>query len=301
MKKATMADHRTRLLRVLTYVQQNLDRAPRLEELAAVAPYSPFHFHRIFRGMVGESVQEHVRRLKLERAAHRLRHSGQPVGEIALDAGYQTPEAFARAFRRMFHQPPSVFRARRGVVAHGPSRSGVHYTASGVVRSFRPRRSRSPRRGVRIANLPEMHVAFVRHTGPYEQTDEAFERLMAWAGRRGLLSGSPVALGIAYDDPTITAPEKLRFEAALVVPQDLQGDGEVGVRVIRGGRYAIATHRGPYETLGDTYTRLCGEWLPASGLELLPAPALEFYRNSPEDTPRRDLITDVCMQLAAEI
>ena len=297
MKKATFEDHRARLLRVLVYIQQNLDDALSLEELAAVAPYSSFHFHRIFHGLVGESVKEHVRRLHLERAAHRLRHGGQPIAEMALDAGYETSESFTRAFRRMFGQAPTAFRARHGVVAYGPAPSGVHFVAAGVLDSFRPARSTKLPLAVRIEKLPEMRVAFVRHTGPYEETDEAFELLMTWARTRGLLDPPAVVFGIAYDDPTVTPPARLRYDAAFVISKDLKVDGHVGAQTIKSGSYAVATHRGPYETLADTYTRLCGEWLPSTGLELLSAPALEFYRNSPEDTPPGDLLTDICMPL----
>ncbi len=300
VRKTTFDDHRARVLKVLVHIQQNLDRALSLEELAAVAPYSPFHFHRIFCGLVGESVKEHVRRLQLERAAHRLRHGGQPIMEIALDAGYETPESFTRSFRRMFGQSPTEFRARHGVVAYGPAPAGVHFVASGVLNSFRPARPTKPPIAVRIEKLPEMRVAFVRHTGPYEETDEALDHLMAWARTRGLLSSSAVVFGIAYDDPTVTAPTKLRYDAALVIPEDLKVDGDVGAQTIKSGEHAVTTHRGPYETLGETYTRFCGDWLLLSGRELLAAPALEFYRNSPEDTPPRDLVTDIYMPLAGD-
>jgi AraC family transcriptional regulator len=98
MRESTLEDYQQRLLRVLLHIQNHLDDPLQLDELAEVAHFSPYHFHRIFRGMTGESVKEHVRRLRLERAAHRLRFTGQPVTEIAFDAGYQQHEAFTRAF-----------------------------------------------------------------------------------------------------------------------------------------------------------------------------------------------------------
>jgi AraC family transcriptional regulator len=297
MKGKTTEDYQTRMLSVLVHIQQNLDGALTLDDLAAVAHFSPFHFHRIFRGLVGESVKEHIRRLRLERAAHRLRHSGQPVTEIALDARYQTPESFTRAFHQMFVQSPTEFRVRHGMVMYGSAPSGVHFVAEGVLDSFRPARNNSPPLEVRIEQLPEMRVAFVRHTGPYEETDASYERLMAWAGRRGLLKPPVTVFGIAYDDPTVTAPDKLRYDAALAVPAGLTTAGEIGVQTLSGGKYAVVTHCGPYETLGETYTRFCGEWLPVSGRELLAGPALEFYRNSPQDTPPGKLLTDIYMPL----
>ena len=106
MKDETVDDYQARMLRVLIHIQKKLGGELPLEELPAVAHFSPYHFHRIFRGLIGESVKEHVRRLRLERAAHRLRHTGQQITEIGLDAGYQTPESFTRAFHRMFGQSP---------------------------------------------------------------------------------------------------------------------------------------------------------------------------------------------------
>src|SRR5437763_8103743 len=137
MRSQTEQAYRERVLRVLVYIQNYLDEALALDELAAVAHFSPYHFHRIFRGMIGESVKEHVRRLRLERAAHRLRFTGQPVTEIAFDAGYQQHEAFTRAFRAMFEQSPKEFRKRHRVVSYGPAPSGVHYQAEGELAGFR--------------------------------------------------------------------------------------------------------------------------------------------------------------------
>src|SRR5438552_3450011 len=110
MKSRTEETYKERVLRVLLYIQQHLDETIELDELARVAHFSPYHFHRLFRGMVGESVMEHVRRLRLERAAHRLKFTDQPVTRIAFEAGYETHEAFSRAFRATFEQSPSQFR-----------------------------------------------------------------------------------------------------------------------------------------------------------------------------------------------
>jgi AraC family transcriptional regulator len=302
MKEQTFEDYRQRMLAVLVHIQRHLDADLSLEELATVASFSSFHFHRLFHSLVGESVKEHVRRLRLERAAHQLRHTGQPVTEIALAAGYQTPESFTRAFQKMFQQAPTEFRVTRRVTAYPLAPARVHFVAAGTLTDFHPAlpdQRALPALEVRFEQLPDMRVAFARHVGSYEETDKAVERLFRWAGPRGLLTASAVFFGIAYDDPAVTPPEKLRYDAALAVPETVMPAGDIGVQFLPSRKYAVTLHRGSYETLGTTYSRFCGEWLPLSGREVLAAPALEFYLNSPQDTPPTELQTEIYLPVAA--
>ena len=298
MTPATPNDYMRRILRVLVHIQSHLDEDLSLEDLASVSNFSAFHFHRVFRGMVGEAVKEHVRRLRLERAAHRLRFTGQPVTGIAFDAGYETHESFTRAFRAMFGESPSEFRINHRVAAYGRSPSGVHFVSEGQLENFRLAPPSATPLSARVQSLGVMRVAFVRHVGAYDQVGAAWDRLMMWAGRRGVFRGAPTLFGIVHDDPEITPPERMRYDAAIAVTDDIAAENDIGIQSVGGERYVVVTHRGPYETIGDTYAHLCGEWLPGSGAELLHAPTLEFYRNSPKSTPPDDLITDVYMALA---
>jgi AraC family transcriptional regulator len=297
MRPDTTDDYRKRILRVLVHIQNHLDEELSLDDLASISNFSAFHFHRVFRGMVGEPVKEHVRRLRLERAAHRLRFTGQPVTDVAFEGGYETHESFTRAFRAMFGESPSEFRINHRAVAYGPSPSGVHFVSDGRLESFHPAGSGEPL-AARIHELGEMTVAFVRHVGPYNEVGAAWDRLMMWAGSRGAFRGAPTLFGIVHDDPEITPPAKMRYDAALKVAGNLAVDGDIGVQIVEARRYVTVTHRGSYESIGDSYARLCGGWLPGSGAELLPAPSLEFYRNSPKTTPPENLVTDIYMPLA---
>jgi AraC family transcriptional regulator len=298
MRETTIQDYQDRILRVLVYIQRSLDTSYSLEELARIASFSPYHFHRIFRGMVGESVKEHVRRLRLERAAHRLRFTGQPVTEIAFDAGYETHESFTRAFRAMFAESPTEFRNNHRAVAHGAAPSGVHYASNGTVDAFRAPRPNDSPISVKVEALPEMRVAFARHVGSYDQVGSAWQRLMSWAGRSGLLEPATRMVGIVHDDPEVTPPDKMRYDAAIPVDDRVKPDRDIGIQQLDAGRYAVGTHRGPYNRIGDTYARMCGEWLPGSGRELSAAPSLEFYRNSPMTAAPKDLITDIYLPVA---
>lgn len=297
MKPATEETYKQRILRVLVHIQNHLDDSLHLEELAGIACFSPFHFHRVFRGMVGESVKEHVRRLRLERAAQKLKHTAEPVVRIAFDAGYETHESFTRAFRAMFEQSPTEFRTAERSVTVPPVRSGIHFLLDGTLEDFEPVTEGANAMDVRIENREPMRVAFVRHTGPYKEVGPTWQKLCAWAGPRGLFGPHTVMLGLCHDDPDVTPPDKIRYDACLTVGDNVEPEGDAGVQVIAGGDYAVTTHRGPYEKLADTYAALCGQWLPTSGRELRSAPGYEIYRNNPQDTAPENLVTDIYMPL----
>jgi AraC family transcriptional regulator len=287
------------MLRVLLHIQSHLDEALPLEELAKVACFSPFHFHRLFRAMVGESVKEYVRRLRLERAAFRLTSSGRSVVTIAFDAGYDTHESFTRAFRQMFGVSPSDYRKR----GHGKISPAVSET-SAIPTWERKCLNNTVSGGetveVRVEKRKPMRVAFVRHVGPYGDCGKAWEKLCAFAAQQGWLGPDALTIGISHDDPDVTAPDKLRYDACLPVDDGFVATGEIGVQEIAGGEYAVATHRGPHSNLEQTYRCLFREWLPESRRELRSVPGFEIYRNDPCTTPPEHLVTDIYLPLEAD-
>ena len=146
---------------------------------------------------------------------------------------------------------------------------------------------------VEIKTLKPMRVAFMRHVGPYNQVGATWDKLLPIMGKEGLLGDSPMMIGICHDDPEVTAPSRLRYDACVTVDDDFRAQGELGVQTIVGGQHAVTTHQGPYNKLGDTYAALLGQWLPRSGRELAGTPCFEVYLNSPESTAPEDLLTDV--------
>ena len=291
MKPVTLNDYKRRILRVLVHIQHHLDEPLGVGELAEIACFSPFHFHRVFRGMVGESVTEHIRRLRLERAASHLRVGKQPVTEIAFDAGYSSHEAFTRAFNAWFGASPSGFRALRRRRLPEVA-SGVHYRRQQPVTQFRALHGGANMK-VEIKTVKPLRVAFLRHVGPYSQVGTTWDKLLPILGKEGLLGDTPMFIGVCHDDPEVTTPAQLRYDACVTVGQRFHGEGEVGVQTIAGGEYAVTTHQGAYNKLGDTYAALLGQWLPRSGRELASSPCFEVYLNSPESTAPEDLLTDI--------
>ena len=215
---------------------------------------------------------EYVRRLRLEQAANKLRFSDRPVIDVALDAGYESHEAFTRAFSARFGLTPSSFRKTQ--------QSDGREVPEVRLEQFGPQR-----------------VAFLRHVGPYDQVGSAWQRLMGWAAMRGLLGGPMMMLGIVYDAPDVTAEAKLRYDASLAVGGDVQAEGEMGIQEIARAEFAVMPYKGPYANIQQAYDRLLGEWLPASGREPASLPAFERYLNTPFDTAPENLRTEIYLPL----
>jgi len=294
MKPSTEQDYRERIVRTLVYIQRHLDDHLQPGALASAAAFSRFHFHRIFRGLVGESLGEHIRRLRLERAARSLKQSDQPITETALDAGFETHESFTRAFTDMFGVPPSAYRAAHK--SSPESASGAHL---GDVSGYHPPSHGDPP-PVEIQELPPRRVVFLRHAGPYSEVGATWARLMSWAGMRGLLGPGMLLIGIVHDDPDVTPADKIRYDAAVTVSRPVAPEGDFGVMDLAGGTYAVFVHKGPYEKLDQTYQEIYGEWLPASGYPLRDVTAFEQYVNSPQIVEEEDLLTRIHLPITPE-
>lgn len=285
MKPSTEQDYYQRIVRTLVFIQAHLDENLELDRVAAVAAFSRFHFARVFRALVGETLKEYTRRLQLERAARNLKLRDEPITQLALEAGFETHESFTRAFSAMFGLPPSAYRA-----AHKPAPDSASGTHIDDVAAYHP-----PHYGdvppPEVKDLAPMRVVFLRHVGPYGQVGATWGRLFGWAGMRGLLGPGTKMLGIVHDDPDVTPDDKIRYDAAIAVSRPVSPEGEFGAMELPGGSYAVATHRGPYANLAQAYQRVYGAWLPTSGYELRDELAFEHYLNSPQDTRPEDLLT----------
>src|SRR5258705_11320212 len=108
---AALQNYHARMQRVLDYMDRPLYSDLDLETVSRVAAFSKFHFHRQFTATFGLSVHRYVQLARMKRASHRLAYSeAESVTDIAMDAGYDAPDAFACAFRQRFRQSPSSFR-----------------------------------------------------------------------------------------------------------------------------------------------------------------------------------------------
>jgi AraC family transcriptional regulator len=281
-ERATRTDYADRLERVFRWLADHLDDTLDLARLADVACLSPYHFHRVYRAMQGETAADTVRRLRLHRAAVDLITGELPVARVARRAGYGSQEAFTRAFKAAYGAPPARYRASFVPLptANRQEDAMETMTYTAVVRYVAP---------IRVAAVP--------HRGAYMNIGSTFERLIALAAGQGLLGSEMRTFGIYYDDPAATPVSELRADACLAIADGCVPGGELQVREIRGGRYAVVHHVGPYAELEHPYRWLYGTWLAQSGEEPDNAPTVEEYLNDARIVLPTELETEIWLPL----
>ena len=285
-----------RINRVMDHIRADLTGDLRLETLARVASFSPYHFHRVFKAVVGETVNTFIRRVRLQMAASQLSSNPKKsITRIATDCGFSSPSSFARDFRRTFGMSASQFRAGgQDSIAkfrEALSQAGVEFLGDSDPRNDRTQMEFS----VEAKTMPEFHVAYIRHVGRYNMIGEAFERLMRWAGPRGLLRFPETSVfGIYYDSPEVTPVSQLRSDACISVPVGTSVDGEVGTMTIPGGKFAVAHVEIDPTQYGEAWDRLIGDWLPRSGYQPDDRLCYEMYLNDPDEHPEKKHIVDIC-------
>jgi len=308
VKNETRSFYEAAVRRAVERIVEALDEALDLAGLARTAALSPLHFHRVFRGMMGETPLELHRRLRLERAADELMNGDATITRIAFGAGYETHESFTRAFGEHYGTSPSAFRqhAHETLSSCGrlpqlelAARSGLHFEPGPRAELVFTISKGGSTMQVELKDRPETRLAAVRHVGPYARIAEAFERLGGIAAREGLF-GRPGTEMIAlyHDDPENTPVDELRSDAAITVPAGVELPSEVAEIRLPAGRYACSTYVGPYTGLGDAWAQFMGEWLPASGHRVGKGPSFEIYRNTPANAPAEKLRTELYLPLA---
>ncbi len=269
-----------RLVRYLHALDWSDDAAALdLEKLAAVANLSPWHFHRVFRLMTGESVGEMVRRMRVAKGAALLSGSPGHVTQAAMASGYATPQAFARAVRRVTGLSPTDLPRSQELLA--------------LLRARAAREDGTPPLSVEITSVDPFTVQAMRNVGDYRQLDAAFGRLFECVFAEQSMDALQGIYGVPIDDPLSVPPTECRFECA--VKLDVAAAFTFPVRSIElgGGMYAVGHHLGDYDLVHPAIDELCAMLLECRDTRLADAPLYVWYLDDPEAGPPHELRADI--------
>lgn len=284
MKTSSRTEYLRRIDRVVARLSSaiaNEEALPSVADLARCANLSEFHFMRIYRALAGEPLGATVQRLRLSQAVHLLTQTAAPIAEIAGRVGFETPQAFARAFRQVLNISPSEARDR-----HPPH-------AKFEVPAPQQSAANSPVIRVEVVDLQPFRAVALRNVGAYADLDKAYARLFAWLEHRGAFDTIQGIWGVPHHDRRDTPASECVFDCCLATSATLEPDDTVTVTQLGGGRYARYMSTGSYSLLDDTHDRLLRDALPTQGLTLLDSPILHEFLNDPESTPEAQLETRI--------
>lgn len=317
-------DYISRINKVIDHIQCYPDTDLSLHGLAKIASFSPFHFHRIFKAILGESVNDYVKRSRLERAAKRLVANEQiTITTIALDVGFTSSAVFSRAFKDHFGLSASDFRRKNKYSKNCKVESNycketppsfdydVISKAAAKLKTTIKRSEIAMKIDVKV--LPTYHVAYVRHLDGYEKGDynpnisDAFDKASMWVDARQLYDQNTICMGVFYDYQDITPSKKRRYDAALTIPTHVtEGSEGISIQDISGGQYAICRIEKDNENedsfgqaiseMNRGFEYIYGTWLPDSMYELEDKACLELYLSSKES---EKIIIEACVPIKA--
>lgn len=276
-----------RLQKAVDYIGTRLDTPISLDEISAHSCLSKYHFHRLFTAFTGLSLHQYIRWLRLKRAAHQLiAYKEQSILTIAINAGFDSHEAFSRAFKKTCGLSPAQYRS---------SHDGSYWSKP----PYCIPNSGSRKMNVEIRTIDKTKLAVIEHRGNPNAMAQSINKLITWAKNQPIdLKPRPGdAFGFAYDDPNTTPPENFRFDLALRVPNNFNLNQEVVEKYLPQGRYAVALHEGSHSRIGDTVYRLYRDWLPQSNEQLGELPCIFCYLNFEHEVAETELQTECWLLL----
>lgn len=279
-------NYQQQLNKVIEFIGKHLDEELTLKQLSHIACFSKYHFHRLFTAYTGLSLQQYIRWLRLKRAAHQLIvDKDQSIINIAMDAGFESHEAFSRVFKQTCGMSPSEFRHKSSWQMW--DQPPYQLPPQGEMAM-----------NVAIKNMPARRLAVLEHRGDPQRVGESVSKLISWAKSQSvnLKPKAGEAFGFAYDDPKLT-PADFRFDLGIAIPEHLTLKGEVVEKRLPEGRYAVAIHKGSRDKIGDTVYALYRNWLPDSGAELADLPCIFCYYNFDHEVAETELLTECWLLL----
>lgn len=266
--------------RVVAYIHDHLDEKIDLKKLAEISHFSPFHFHRIMRALLGEPIGSYISRIRLETAAKMIRYSDESMERIGYAIGYDSPSSLSKAFKSHFGISPSEYRKNKSITFQNVN--PMEATALNIKKP-------------KILNIEDKNCIYITLKGAYQKLDYpgAWTTLWSIVKSQKLFTAGIEHIGLPYDDPKVTEESNIRYDACLIIHKEAKPSGEVGIKKLEGGKFVVFHYQGTYKNLDQVYDHIFNTWLLESGHELRDAPLREKYLNNPERTEESKLKTEI--------
>lgn len=276
-------DYKIRLERVFQFIDANLHNSPSLKEVAEIAYFSPYHFHRIFKLLTGETLKTFINRRKIENSVIDLMHTSQSITHIAHHYGFNDNAAYSKAFKKFYGNSPSQFKKQHpnkyDKIRILKSKNGQVYPefASYILTINKLQRWLETKANVKVMHIEQQHLASITVLGTH-QLSAAFSRLINWATTHGLMHSESKLLTRYYGSLKVTPEEKIRMHAAIVVERPIKAAGEIAPAILQGCKVVVGKFKIKPEEFEQAWTALF-LWMDSHGYAPAKTAPFEIYHN----------------------
>jgi AraC family transcriptional regulator len=305
-----------RINRAIDYIRSHAADNLDLGKIAKEACLSKYHFHRIFRSQTSETINEFVRRLRLEKAFQKLRlERNKSITDIALECGFSNSQSFAKAFKKSFNVSPKFFRGEYNwynwfmMNATGDHLSSLHKKEGNPLMSnfydadqdklnslINKINEQKKNMQVKVVDMPAFHVAYIRTIGyDLKKYRQASDKLLQWAYTRELINENSIFMGVPKSSLMITSKEKFILDICVTVPKGIERDELINIQDIPSGKYAVYHCEIDIHDRPEVWMRFLIEWLNTSGYQPDTRQSYQIYYNDYEKHPLKHMIIDMCL------
>jgi AraC family transcriptional regulator len=299
--KEIQADYQNRINRVFDFIDENLDSDLSLTTISEIAFFSPFHFHRIFKFIAGETLNEYVNRKKIEKSTSDLLHKNLTTSEIAHKYGFSDNSSFSRAFKRYFGISPTVFKLqnpnRHSKICQLESKNGQAYPNYEkyicIINNLKKWIKMNAK--IEIKEMLKMDLAYVSSIGT-QNLESAYQKLMKWATPHDLMNEQTKMVTIYHDSFKVTEANKVRMSASILLNKPVEVNGEIGLTSIQKGKFIVGSFEIGLNEFEKTWTGLF-LWMYENGYKKADRNPFEVYHNDFNEHPQRKAIVDFCIPI----
>lgn len=290
------ADYRNRINRVFEFIDKNLDADLSLNKVAEVAFFSPFHFHRVFKFVTNETLNQYVTRQRIEKSALDLLHKNITATEVARKYGFADNSSFSRTFKKYFGVSPTVFKNqntnRHSKISQLESKNGQAYPDYEkyicIIDNLKKWIAMNAK--IEIKEMPKMELAYVSNIGA-QHLGTAFGKLIKWATPKGLMNEKTKMVTIYHDSFKVTEADKVRMSASILLNESVEVSGEIGLTSIEEGKFIVGSFEITVDEFEKSWTGLF-LWMNENGCKKADRNPFEIYHNNFNEHPEKKAIVD---------
>lgn len=299
--KKIQADYKNRINRVFQFIEENLETDLSLYIVSEIASFSPFHFHRVFKFITGETLNEYIKRRRIEKSVLDLLHKDISTSEIAHNIGFSDNSSFSKAFKKYYGVSPTLFKKqnpnRHSKIRQLESKNGQDYPEYEkyicIIDNLKNWIKMNAK--IEIKEISKMDLAYVSSIGA-QNLHNAYGRLMQWAIPKGLIDGQTKMINIYHDSFKVTKDDKVRISASILLKKPMEEDGEIGLSSIEAGKFIVGNFEIGLNEFEKSWTGLF-LWMNENGYKKANSEPFEIYHNNFNDHPEKKAIVDFCIPI----